>query len=372
MIPNSLTKVADSHLQRDAFLYIRQSTLKQVLENSESTKRQYSLRLRARALGWSDDQIQVIDVDLGKSGASSADRQGFQHLVTQVSLGKAGIVLGLEVSRLARNNADWHRLLEIYAIADTLILDEDGLYHPGDFNDRLLLGLKGTMSEAELHILRARLRGGILNKARRGELKTSLSIGYVHDLQDRIVMDPDQRIGQTVELFFSVFQRSGSASAVVKHFNQNNLLFPRRLRGSINRGDVVWGSLIHTRALQLLHNPVYAGAYSFGRTRRVHNQHGGFHSQKLPRNQWTVLIPDSHKGYITFEQFEKNVQQLHDNARSQGKDRIRSTTWRRPRPASRPYRLRQLRSTNDRPLPQSKGPTLSRLRVPGQSDWTRR
>ena len=321
MISTPSNKVASSHLQRDAFLYVRQSTLKQVVENTESTARQYALRERARALGWSDEQIQVIDVDLGKSGASSADRQGFQNLVAQVSLGKAGIVLGLEVSRLARNNADWHRLLEICAITDTLILDEEGIYHPGDFNDRLLLGLKGAMSEAELHLLRARLRGGILNKARRGELKMALSIGYVHDPQDHIIKDPNQRIRQTVESFFSVFQRTGSASAIVKHFSENNLLFPRRLRGGINRGDVVWGPLIHTRALQLLHHPIYAGAYSFGRTRRVHNQHGRFHSQKLPRDQWTVFIPDAHEGYISFEQFEKNVHQLQANAQTQGQDR---------------------------------------------------
>lgn len=321
MISTSSNKVTASHLQRDAFLYIRQSTLKQVVENTESTERQYALRRRARALGWSDGQIQVIDVDLGKSGASSADRQGFQNLVAQVGLGKAGIVMGLEVSRLARNNADWHRLLEICAITDTLILDEEGIYHPGDFNDRLLLGLKGAMSEAELHLLRARLRGGILNKARRGELKMPLPIGYVHDPQDHIIKDPNQRVRQTVELFFSVFQRSGSASATVKHFNENNLLFPRRLRGGINRGDIVWGPLVHTRALQLLHHPLYAGAYSFGRTRCVRNQHGGFHAQKLPRDQWTVLIPDAHEGYITFERFEKNVRQLQGNAQTRGLDR---------------------------------------------------
>ena len=321
MISTSSDKVTASHLQRDAFLYIRQPTLKQVVENTESTERQYALRQRARALGWSDGQIQVIDVDLGKSGASSADRQGFQNLVAQVGLGKAGIVMGLEVSRLARNNADWHRLLEICAITDTLILDEEGIYHPRDFNDRLLLGLKGAMSEAELHLLRARLRGGILNKARRGELKTTLSVGYAHDPQDHIIKDPNQRIRQTVEMFFSVFQRTGSASAIVKHFNENNLLFPRRLRGGINRGDIVWGPLIHTRALQLLHHPLYAGAYSFGRTRCVRNQHGGFHAQKLPRDQWTVLIPDAHEGYITFERFDKNVRQLRENAQTRGQDR---------------------------------------------------
>src|SRR6202048_4579084 len=174
-------KVQASHLKRNAYLYIRQSTPRQVVENRESTKRQYALRQRAVALGWPEDHIIVIDHDLGQSGAAAADREGFQQLVTEVSLGRAGIVLGLEVSRLARNSTDWHRLLEICALADTLILDEDGVYDPSHFNDRLLLGLKGTMSEAELHVLRARLQGGILNKARRGELQCPLPVGFLYD-----------------------------------------------------------------------------------------------------------------------------------------------------------------------------------------------
>src|SRR5438477_2214927 len=178
-------KVNAGHLKRNAYLYIRQSTLRQVFENTESTKRQYGLRQRAMALGWPEERIVVIDNDLGQSGASAADREGFQRLVTEVSLGHVGIVLGLEVSRLARNNTDWHRLLEICALTGTLILDEDGVYDPAAFNDRLLLGLKGTMSEAELHVLRARLRGGVLNKARRGELEMRLPIGFVYDAAHR-------------------------------------------------------------------------------------------------------------------------------------------------------------------------------------------
>src|SRR5437868_10919972 len=187
-------KVKATHLKRNAYLYVRQSSLRQVFENAESTKRQYALRQHAVALGWHQDQIVVIDSDLGQSGASAADREGFQRLVTEVSLGRAGIVLGLEVSRLARNNTDWHRLLEICALTDTLILDEDGIYDPAHFNDRLLLGLKGTMSEAELHVLRARLRGGILNKARRGELEMRLQIGFVYDSEKRVRLDPDVRV----------------------------------------------------------------------------------------------------------------------------------------------------------------------------------
>src|SRR5580658_10948408 len=222
-------KVRPEHLRRDAFLYVRQSTLRQVFENTESTKRQYALRQRAAALGWSEDRIIVIDSDLGQSGASSADREGFQRLVAEVGVGHAGIVLGLEVSRLARNSADWHRLLEICAITDTLILDEDGVYDPAHFNDRLLLGLKGTMSEAELHVLRARLQGGILNKARRGELMMRPPIGYAYDANARMVFDPDQQIQQAVRLVFETFRRTGSALGTVRAFRQEGLLFPRRL-----------------------------------------------------------------------------------------------------------------------------------------------
>ena len=186
-------KITATHLQRQAYLYVRQSTLRQVLENTESTKRQYALRERAVALGWPLDRVVVIDSDLGQSGADS-DRLGFQQLVAAVGLGEVGVVLGLEVSRLARSSSDWHRLLEICALTDTLILDEDGLYNPGHFNDRLLLGLKGTMSEAELHVLRSRLRGGLINKARRGELRCRLPVGFVYDPKGRLVLDPDQQV----------------------------------------------------------------------------------------------------------------------------------------------------------------------------------
>ena len=186
-------KIKAEHLCRDAWLYIRQSTVRQVFENTESTQRQYALRQRAVALGWPAERIHVIDTDLGHSGAER-DREGFQQLVAEVSLGRAGIVMGLEVSRLARNSMDWHRLLEICALSETLILDEDGIYDPGHFNDRLLLGLKGTMSEAELHVLHARLQGGVLNAARRGELKMPLPIGLTYDDEDHPILDPDQQI----------------------------------------------------------------------------------------------------------------------------------------------------------------------------------
>src|SRR5437588_6370125 len=259
-------KVNAGHLKRNAYLYVRQSTLRQVFENTESTKRQYGLRQRAMALGWPEERIVVIDNDLGQSGASAADREGFQRLVTEVSLGRAGIVLGLEVSRLARNNTDGHRLLEICALTDTLILDEDGIYDPAHFNDRLLLGLKGTMSEAELHVLRARLQGGIRNKARRGELFMRPPIGFAYDALDRLILDPDQQIQHTIRMLFDTFRNTGSAMATVKAFQKQGLQFPRRVRTGAHKGDLVWAALGHTQVLRILHNPRYAGAFVYGRS----------------------------------------------------------------------------------------------------------
>src|SRR5436190_8295931 len=246
-------KVAATHLQRNAYLYVRQSTVRQVVENTASTQRQYALRQRAIALGWPADRIIVIDSDLGQSAASAVDRAGFQRLVADVGMGRAGIVLGLEVSRLARNSTDWHRLLEICALTDTLILDEDGLYDPAHFNDRLLLGLKGTMSEAELHVLRARLRGGIVNKARRGELEVPLPVGFVYDAAGRVGLDPDRQIQETLRAFFQTFRRTGSATAPVKAFRDQQLPFPRRARFGAHQGETLWGRLEHSRALWVLH-----------------------------------------------------------------------------------------------------------------------
>src|SRR5271163_747356 len=202
----SHSKVNAEHLRRDAFLYVRQSTLRQVFENTESTKRQYALSDRAVALGWPRNRIHTIDDDLGLSGANAENRDGFQHLVTEVALGHAGIVLGLEVSRLARNNADWHRLLELAALAQTLILDEDGIYDPAHFNDRLLLGLKGTMSEAELHVLKARLIGGQRNKARRGELQMMPPIGLAYGSAGAVILDPDEQVRASIQMIFDSFR----------------------------------------------------------------------------------------------------------------------------------------------------------------------
>ena len=239
---NAEAKVTSGHLQRAAYLYIRQSTLHQVLENTESTERQYALRRRAVALGWPDDQIVVIDHDQGQSGASASDRAGFQRLVADVGLGKAGIVMGLEVSRLARNCADWHRLLEISALTHTLILDEDGVYDPAHYNDRLLLGLKGTMSEAELHVLRARLIGGVLNKAQRGDLKLPLPIGLTYDDDNHVELDPDQQVQESLRTLFATFARTGTARQTMQSFREQDLKFPKRCRG-----EILWRSLTSWR-----------------------------------------------------------------------------------------------------------------------------
>lgn len=310
---NESLKVQPHHLERAAYLYVRQSSMKQVIENVESTKRQYALRARATALGWSDDQVVVIDSDQGESGASAAWREGFQHLVSEVGVGRAGIVMGLEVSRLARNNADWHRLLEICALADTLILDEDGVYDPANFNDRLLLGLKGTMSEAELHVLKARLRGGILNKVRRGEYRCGLPTGFVYDEAGDVVLDPDSQVRETIAYFFDTFSRVGSACQVVKVFRDEGLRFPSRQR---NRDGVVFRALTTSTALRTLHNPRYAGAYAYGR-RRYQRAANGMKVQRARNcSDWLACIPNAHPGYITWDRFQENLKRLETNGRS--------------------------------------------------------
>jgi len=263
MLTETHPKVTAGHLQRDAFIYVRQSTPRQVLENTESTKRQYALRDRAIAMGWPSDRIRTIDDDLGIPGQHAANRDGFQHLVSEVALSHAGIVLGLEVSRLARNNADWQRLLELCALSGTLISDEDGVYDPAHFNDRLLLGLKGTMSEAEVHVLKARLLGGLLNKARRGELVISLPIGLVYDAAGAVALDPDRQIQSAVRMIFDTFRKTGSARATLRRFQREGLQFPQHARGRSGTGEVNWVPLEHFRVLQILHNPRYAGAFVF-------------------------------------------------------------------------------------------------------------
>ena len=311
-------KVTAVHLKRTAYLYVRQSTLRQVVEHTESTKRQYALKQRAVQLGWRAEQISVIDSDLGESGASIVDRDGFQKLVAEVSMGRAGIVLGLEVSRLARNSADWHRLLELCAFNDTLILDEDGIYNPAVFNDRLLLGLKGTMSEAELHVMRMRMIGGVLTKARRGELCPLLPIGLVYDQENSVVLDPDQQVQECIRLIFSLFHRTGSAYALVRHFRNKGLLFPQRPLYGPNRHELIWVPSQRSTVMRVLNNPRYAGAYFFGRTRGRRRPEGGrpISSKAVPREQWHALIRQAHPGYITWEIYEDNLRKLEENSRA--------------------------------------------------------
>jgi len=316
-------KVSAGHLKRLAYLYVRQSTLRQVFENAESTKRQYALRERAVALGWPLDRILVIDSDLGQSGADS-DREGFQKLVAAVGMGEVGVVLGLEVSRLARSSADWHRLLEICALTDTLILDEDGLYDPGHFNDRLLLGLKGTMSEAELHVLRARLLGGQRAKASRGELEIALPVGFVYGPDGKVLLDPDQQVQGALRSFFETFRRTGSASATVRSFRQQGLLFPRHLRTGPHKGELAWSPLLHWRALRILGNPRYAGAFAYGRTSTRRSTGGRTVVRQLPRQEWHTLILNAHPAYITWADYEENLRRLRENAQAQGKERRKS------------------------------------------------
>jgi DNA invertase Pin-like site-specific DNA recombinase len=314
-------KVTAAHLTRQALLYIRQSSLKQVLHNTESAIRQYDLRGKAIALGWTADQITVIDIDQGQSGASAADREGFQQLVADVSLGRAGIVLGLECSRLARNSADWHQLLELCAMTGTLICDEDGLYDPRNFNDRLLLGMKGQMSEAELHFIKARLRGGQLSKARRGELIMPLPVGLVYDGAHHVILDPDTAVCGAVTHLFASFEATGSATACVKAFRAAGLLFPWRHRKGPRKGEIDWQPLAHHTVLRILHNPRYAGCFTYGR-RSHHRLPGGTTTSRwLPREEWISFIPGAHPGYITLDQYDANIAKLAANATALGQDR---------------------------------------------------
>ena len=322
MLPDTAaSKVTAAHLSRTALLYVRQSSLKQVIHNTESAVRQYDLRGKAIALGWNASQITVIDIDQGHSGASAADREGFQQLVAEVSLGRAGIVLGLECSRLARNSADWHQLLELCGLTGTLICDEDGLYDPRNFNDRLLLGLKGALSEAELHFIRARLRGGIISKARRGELITPLPVGLAYDAAGHVTLDPDTAVQGALRRLFATFEATGSASACVKAFNTAQLTFPWRHRAGPRKGELDWKPLQHHVVLRVLHNPRYAGAFTFGRRRDQVLPGGKTVTTLLPRGEWIAFIPGAHPGYITVEQYEANLAKMAANAAAHGPDR---------------------------------------------------
>jgi DNA invertase Pin-like site-specific DNA recombinase len=311
-------KIQPQHLQRNAYLYVRQSSLRQVYEHSESTKRQYALADRAMALGWSRENIVTIDSDLGQSGSSATSRDGFKKLVAEVGMGHAGIVIGIEVSRLARNSSDWHRLLEICALSETLILDEDGVYDPNDFNDRLVLGLKGTMSEAELHYLKARMWGGRLAKARRGELKTSLPIGFVRTEDSTVVLDPDRQVQEVLRTLFQIFRKKRSARAVVLHFQHHGIRFPRKILQGPRKGELVWGALSYTRVVQILHNPCYAGIYCYGKVKTRKTPEGKAKYTYMPKENWHAFIRDAHAAYLSYEEWEENQRILANNAQAYG------------------------------------------------------
>lgn len=317
------TKLKSTHLERSAYLYIRQSTLRQVYENTESTMRQYALKDKAAALGWPRDSIITIDSDLGQSGTSSGSRQGFKKLVAEVGMGHAGIVISIEVSRLSRNSSDWLRLLEICAITDTLIMDEDGIYNVNDFNDRLLLGLKGTMSEAEMHFLYSRMRGGTISKAKRGELKRPLPVGYIYNGDDKIVMDPDLAVRNALNLFFKTFKRTGSACSTVREFNRLKLKMPTRFLRGYRKGELAWKPLTHSWTLRMLHNPIYAGIYCYGR-KQIKNTVEGKKQINMPVEDWHAFMADAHPGYITGNQFDENEKKLKENSYAHGEDRRKS------------------------------------------------
>jgi DNA invertase Pin-like site-specific DNA recombinase len=312
-------KIQPDHLERQAFIYVRQSTLVQVRDNTGSKARQYDLVQRALNLGWPRERITVIDQDQGHSGASAIGRDGFQLLVSEVGLGHAGAVLSLEVSRLARSCSDWYRLIEICAISHTLVVDEEGVYDPNQYNDRLLLGFKGTMSEAELHWLRSRLLGGKLEKAQKGELRFRPPTGFVYDALGHILLDPDEQVQQAVQLVFNTFEQCGSALAVVQHFKTHGLLFPTRSWGAGRDGELAWQPLCNGRVLAILHNPAYAGAYVFGKTQTRTKVLPGEtprikgRTRQIKPEAWPIVLKDVHPVYITWDQFLRHLQRLEDN-----------------------------------------------------------
>jgi len=312
---SDITKIGASHLSRAAYVYLRQSSPTQVEHNRESTQRQYALVTKASSLGWPVQQIVVVDEDLGLSGTGVVERSGFARLTAEVALGHVGIVLSLEVSRLARNNADWYRLIDLCGLTDTLIGDGDGIYHPALFNDRLLLGLKGTMSEAELHVLRARLNGGIRNKAARGELRRGLPVGFVWGERDgEVCFHSDEAVCGAIRTVFTRFAALGSVRRVWLWFRSEGLSFPLQTRYG---GGVRWVDPSYIAIYHVLTNPVYAGAYTYGKSRLevVLDPSGALRKRvrKLPQSQWSVLIQNHHQGFIDWSTYESNRARISAN-----------------------------------------------------------
>lgn len=311
------SKITPAHLQRLAFIYVRQSSPKQVAQNKESQQYQYQLRQRAIELGWAAERVRVIDSDLGRSGSEASRRGGFQELVAEVSLGHAGIVFGYEVSRLARNNQDWYHLLDLAAVFGTLIADSDGVYDPRQYNDRLLLGLKGTMSEAELHLLRQRLDAGRLNQVKRGAYHQNLPTGYIRLPDDTVVKDPDDQVRHVIELVFHKFAELGSVGKVIRFLRQNQILLPRRQCAGPQAHILLWKVASESAVVDLLHNPAYAGAFVYGRrqTDATLRQAGcpASGKRRAALADWVEVQQGAYPAYITWEQYLANQDRIHQN-----------------------------------------------------------
>jgi DNA invertase Pin-like site-specific DNA recombinase len=312
-----LDKILPRHRDRFAIVYVRQSSPQQVLDHRESTQLQYNLVTRAQAFGWPAERVLVIDDDLGKSGTSTAGRTGFQRLVSEVSLDHVGLILGIEMSRLARSCADWHQLLELCALFGALIADSDGIYDPTHYNDRLLLGLKGTMSEAELHILKQRMLEGRLHKARRGALETRLPTGYLRRPSGEVAFDPDEQVQHVVGLIFRKFDELGTLNAVLQYLVSHDIQLGIRLCSGPAKGDLEWHRPTRMTLQNILNNPVYAGAYAYGRRQvdRRKQQAGRRGSGRvvMDPDAWFVLLHDQHPAYITWAQYERNLARLKAN-----------------------------------------------------------
>ena len=310
-------KITCKHLERLAIVYIRQSTPQQMIRNQESTQVQYQLRYRALALGWPEERIEIIDDDLGQSGASAEGRRGFQRLVAEVTLDHVGIIFGVEMSRLARSCRDWHQLLEVCALFGTLIADLDGIYDPSQYNDRLLLGLKGTMSEAELHILKQRMMQGKLNKARRGELLSRLPMGYVRRANGEVGFDPDEQVQVVVRLIFQKFEELGTVNGVLQYLAKHNIQMGMRVRGGLRKGELEWRRCKRLTLQGILKNPIYAGAYCYGRRkvdprRKIAGRPCTGKAVVDPQD-CEVFLKDRFTAYISWEQYERNREQLRQN-----------------------------------------------------------
>ena len=316
MFEMATRKIKPHHLEREACLYVRQSSLRQVARNTESARRQYGLSRNAMALGWPAERIRVIDDDQGKSGSYSENRSGFRDLMARIGAGEVGIVLVLEVSRLARDNADWHQLLRLASITDTLILDQADVYDPNDGNDRLLLGFKGTISEFELQEIRARMVGGQRSAARRGALKLSLPIGLAYNEHDEVVFDSDRSVVDAIGLVFETFRRKGSAMAVVKWMHQQNIALPSRPSCGPCRGQVRWNLPSGGQVVYILKNPRYAGTYAYGKTTSERRIDGTARRRLVPMEQWQVCIPEAHAGFIDWHEYCRNQATMASNAKA--------------------------------------------------------